>query len=241
MFVCAVMVNPAEMQGKRYPVVLMYHLIEEEPFTELTDLFVSPDDFEDQLMALKNAGYEFAFASDYGPVSKNAPKRIIITFDDGYADNYTKMLPIVEKCGAKASVFVVTGFIGNKNFMTEDQLKLMAQSPYIELGSHTESHIHVDEQERYRIMGELLISKQKLQRITGQNVSTLTFPEGHTSRKVNRIAARPRYYKYAFTTHNCKPGFWTNNYAIPRIKVERGVSGDELLRIIEDAQYEIAL
>lgn len=66
-------------------------------------------------------------------------KPVILTFDDGYEDNYTEMLPILEEYGMKATVYVITNQIGQPGYLTWDQLRAM-QVRGIEIGSHTANH-----------------------------------------------------------------------------------------------------
>ena len=219
---------PPEAFGLKTPVVLMYHLFEEEPFTELEYLFTAPDDFEAQLAMLKDEGYEFLFASEYARTVKE--KSVIITVDDGYADNYTVMLPLLEKYGAKATVFVVSGNVDRTNFLTEEQLKAMAESEYIEIGSHTRSHAILNQMDIGGAAEEMRLSKADLEALTGKPVTTFSFPQGATSRYV--AAKVKKFYSAAFTTNPFRPGLFTNRYAIPRIGVDRGVSAEELLKRI---------
>ena len=85
MLLCGSRTDRHSGERRQYlPVVLMYHLVEETPFTEHEELFVRPEDFEAQLRALSEAGYAFLFADEYGPTDTPS---VILTFDDGYADN----------------------------------------------------------------------------------------------------------------------------------------------------------
>ena len=68
------------------PIGLMYHLIMETPFNDYSSLFVRPEEFDDQLTAITNAGYAFLFADEYGPKDRPA---VLVTFDDGYEGAYT--------------------------------------------------------------------------------------------------------------------------------------------------------
>ncbi len=72
------------------PKVLMYHLILETPYNANTGLFVRPSDFEDQIRCLLEAGYTFLFADEFTWLTQ---KSVILTFDDGYRDNYTELFP----------------------------------------------------------------------------------------------------------------------------------------------------
>lgn len=89
-------------------IVLLYHRV-----TTLTSdpemLAVSPDNFHAQLRYLKENFPIVRFDEDWSKVSKPA---VVITFDDGYADNALEALPILEEVGVPATFFVSTGTIG---------------------------------------------------------------------------------------------------------------------------------
>ena len=92
--------------------VLMYHHVSPSPGMITT----SPANFESQISGLAKHGYcalsarEFAAFMAGEPVP---PKSILITFDDGYLDNWVYAHPVLERYGMKATLFVVTGMIGD--------------------------------------------------------------------------------------------------------------------------------
>lgn len=100
--------------------VLMYHsvapTIEDWAFKELS---VHPDVFGDQIATLARAGYTTVFLADLHRYVSGAgslpPKSIVLTFDDGYLDNWVFAYPILKKHGFKATVFVSTDFIDRRD------------------------------------------------------------------------------------------------------------------------------
>ena len=92
--------------------VLMYHHISPEkgPIT------TSPRNFDSQMKALVDGGYTTltcdAFA-DFLNGKPTPPKSVLLTFDDGYLDNWVYAHPILKKYGLRAAMFVVTGLIGD--------------------------------------------------------------------------------------------------------------------------------
>ena len=141
MLLCGSRTDRQSGERRQYlPVVLMYHLVEETPFTEHEELFVRPEDFEAQLRALSEAGYAFLFADEYGPTDTPS---VILTFDDGYADNYTIALPLLQKYGAKATVFVAANLVGQAHYLTEAQVRALADSGCVRIGSHTMNHVRL--------------------------------------------------------------------------------------------------
>ncbi len=75
-------------------------------------------------------------------------KRVLITFDDGYENNYTLLYPILQEYGFKALICPIVGKIDSSDpgFCTWDQLREMAASGLVEIGSHTYDLHHEDPQ-----------------------------------------------------------------------------------------------
>lgn len=90
--------------------VLMYHHVCPNPGL----VTVSPEAFLEQMIALKQAGYRTITADDMGSFLDGNPlpqKSVMITFDDGYLDNYVYAYPILQQLGLHAIIFAVTGWI----------------------------------------------------------------------------------------------------------------------------------
>ena len=67
-------------------------------------------------------------------------KPVILTFDDGYDDNYTELFPLLQKYNAKATIFVIPKAIGTPHKMTAEQIYELSRSGLVSIQSHTYSH-----------------------------------------------------------------------------------------------------
>ena len=174
--------------------VLMYHVIDEKAGT-LSNLYVKTSEFERQMQYLSEQGYtpvHFAAPGAYEGIKKP----VIITFDDGYEDNYTNAYPILEEYGFKATIFIITAKIGKPEHLNTEQIKEM--SDLIEFGSHTVNHNKLSALTLGQIRGELAFSQKTLEKLTGKTVRTLAYPYGAYDRRVVDIARK--YYDFAVTT-----------------------------------------
>ena len=132
--------------------VLCYHKIGRPPAgSKLKDLWVSPEKFRAQVKYLLDNGYATIFFSDlkkvYDSGAQLPEKTVLITFDDGYENNYLQAWPILKELGAKGNIFVVYNTIGKANLWhnpasepwvnmaTLAQLKEMQDSGVMEYGS----------------------------------------------------------------------------------------------------------
>lgn len=99
--------------------VLMYHRINDEVGEKLTGLSVSVSDFEKQLLYYKECFQILTLEEEWTSLKKTG---IVITFDDGYADNFINALPLLEKHQIPATIFISTMNIGTNNEFWWDRL-----------------------------------------------------------------------------------------------------------------------
>ena len=85
-------------------------------------LYVSEADFERQLVYLRERGYTTIsvaeLAEGLSGRTKLPDRPIVLTFDDGYDDNYQAALPVLLRQGMRASFFVVTGKMGQPGYLS---------------------------------------------------------------------------------------------------------------------------
>ncbi|RMF48577.1 MAG: hypothetical protein D6750_07485, partial [Bacteroidetes bacterium] len=137
--------------------ILCYHRIVEEPLSgRLAGLGVPLHRFAQQLEALSRMGFSpitFRDVLAYLEGQASLPRRpIILTFDDGYEDNYRYAFPLLQRYGMRAVIFGVTDPTRRWNFwdadaapaplLTPAQMREMAQYG-IEFGAHTVTHPHL--------------------------------------------------------------------------------------------------
>ena len=99
---------------------LLYHLVMDEPYSPYTYLFVREADFEHQLSLIRESGISTYFADE--PEAAKGKKALVITFDDGYADNYDTAFPLLKEYGVKATIFLITDMIGTEGHLSEKEI-----------------------------------------------------------------------------------------------------------------------
>ncbi len=174
-------------EQKTAPFALMYHKISDNDTP--TAFTISSKTFEDDIKYLKDKGYTFCTATEFNSEIKkgNKSKLVAITFDDGYASDFEKALPILEKYNAKATFFIIGELIGKEGYMNEHQLKALARSEYAQIGSHTYK-LHNMKQQHLKLvykkdMAELALSdylrnKKLLEKLIGMQVTSASYPYG---------------------------------------------------------------
>lgn len=194
---------------KPHNIILMYHSIQPEPLNKYKDLYVSPDDLENQFKIINELGITTSFVNEINSGG------IYITFDDGYEDNYTNAFPLIIKHNVKVTIFMIADFIGKKGYLTESQIKEMADSGLVSIQSHTATHPDLTLLDSEQLYYELYSSKQKLEDITGQIVDVISYPYGKYDSIVTDLASQ--IYSIGVTTKGPNRFNDTNdNLRLPR-------------------------
>lgn len=115
---------------------IMYHNVSNEKG-------ITPEEFEEQMMLLQK--YKTFKLEELDRMGNKFPENtVLVTFDDGYADNYTNAFPLLKKYNIKATIFLNTAYINNDPFyMNWDQIREMYKSGLVDFQLHTHSHFTV--------------------------------------------------------------------------------------------------
>ncbi len=200
--------------------ILSYHRVAdaEDP------LSVSPADFERQMRWLAENGYTavtLAALVDHMTAGSPLPvKPVVITFDDGYADNYHTALPIMSRYGMKATVFVINDFVGEGPYMDWDEVRAMWRAG-TEIGSHTLAHRDLTLLPAGERLWDIKVSKNGIQwRLGGVPVEFLAYPFGSYDAATAATLAIAGYRGAVTTVTGLnRPG--DDVYALRRIGVSR--------------------
>lgn len=170
--------------------ILMYHKIRDLSKDNPKFLtWVSPTQFKNQM--------EWLYQNKYTTISFDTliedmeipSKSIIITFDDGFKDNYTNAFPILKKYGFTATIFLTTDYIGRTNewdkkfnelifpMLSVKEIKEMNEYG-ISFGAHTCSHPDLRKLTKQEAEKEIRKSKTKIEELIGKPVTTFCYPFG---------------------------------------------------------------
>lgn len=149
------------------------------------DIDISPARFEQQLQWLARSGRVVSLEQTLKPTRGRA---IAITFDDGYRDNLTVALPLLEKYNVPMTLFVVAGFLDGDGYLSEEELRELAQHPLITIGSHGLWHRHFTRLSAEDARFELAESKRLLEETAGKQIDLLAWPYGECNAEVEQLA-----------------------------------------------------
>jgi peptidoglycan/xylan/chitin deacetylase (PgdA/CDA1 family) len=144
-------------------------------------LFVTPEAFEDQLKFLKDKGYQsisFDDLADYLQYGLPLPERpVILSFDDGWENQFTYAFPLLQKYGFTGTFYVVTEYLDHQNLMSIAELKTMMAAG-MTIGCHSRTHPALTGLGSTGLQSEIAGSKAWLEQRLGVAVDTFAYPYG---------------------------------------------------------------
>lgn len=213
--------RPAEV------VVLMYHAIDRSGWK----LAVSPEAFERQMQHLAHKGWAVPLA-DVVAYAKGEKKlgahAVAVTFDDGYRDLVTTVLPILERYQIPATAFLPSDLSvrtdpSGRARLTEEEVRALAKSPLITIGSHAITHRKFTELSPEAIRSELEGSAVALERMTGQRPRFFAYPFGARSNEAERTVESAGYEAaFGISEGSIKPGDVL--YRLKRVQIDGTMS-----------------
>ncbi len=174
--------------------ILIYHAVGPAVDIEWPKSLIMPTAvFEKHMQYLHEEGYKIISVRQLGErlrQNQSVEKHLALTFDDGYKNNYSEVLPVLKKYNAQASFFVISNKIGKKIYMNEEEIKdLIAQG--MEIGSHTVNHAPLAEIEEKFLPWEISgVRRMFRKRYDGYDMVSMAYPNGSYNQKVAALAKR---------------------------------------------------
>lgn len=221
----------AEQVEKGFEIpILMYHAVSDDCWG-IPQLFVSPQKLEEQLQYLQQNGYTTITFEDLGRIEQ-IEKPVMLTFDDGYSDNYTELFPLLKKYNAKATIFLIYNMLDYlPYYLTRDQVKEMNASGLISFQGHTMSHPDLDSVDGEQLEYELIQSKLELTRLLGKEIFTIAYPSGKWS--AQSIALTKAHYQFGLLSRGGRYETGEDNAKVSRYYVRRATTLNEFINMID--------
>ncbi|MBI4300860.1 MAG: polysaccharide deacetylase family protein [Chloroflexi bacterium] len=221
--------------------ILMYHHVgplPSNPDAIRRGLTVSQGDFAAQVRLLATSGFQSISLLDlmlaFRGYKQLPPKPVIITFDDGYDDNYRYALPILKENGMKATFFIVTDLVGKTEYLTWQQITEMAGEG-MSMQAHGVSHIDLSVLPPSQVLYQITESRRAIEAHTGRRVRFYAYPSGKFNDGVVAALKENGYLAAASTLYGTDHRA-SEPFILKRVRVQGGESLQSFARKLKIAK-----
>jgi len=210
--------------------VLMYHrIVKKRSEAGRHNIYVTLKRFRAQLTYLKEQGFQTITFRDVNKSADHisATKNVILTFDDGYLDNYKFLFPLLKEFGFTAVIFLVTKQKQNAwgiregepalDLMNSDQVREMDQYG-IEFGGHTQNHPDLLLCNKDQLKEEIAGCKKDIESLLNREVISFAYPFGGLNQEIKQEVKRAGYL-YGISTNTGPYNFSDDLFQVRRIEV----------------------
>lgn len=231
---------------KEIPILMYHRLIEKEEEKGVHSIYYNVDLFEKQLQYLCSKKYEtitFRDLEKLSPKEKKSKKYVILTFDDGYEDNYRLLFPILKKYNMKAVIYIVSHLEYNKwdveetnekklFLMTKEQIVEMHKSGLVEFGGHTMHHVKLNRLSKEEQKEEIAGNKLYLEKLLQTKLCSFAYPFGILNEDSKEVV-RELGYRYAVATDSGPFCIDEDCYEVRRIGIFPSVTMSKFKRRVK--------
>lgn len=215
---------------KEIPVLMYHRLVNDASEAGKHGIYVTAKQFYSHMKYLLIKGFTPITFNDLEKINRfdKQKKYIIITFDDGYEDNYTLLFPILKKFGFKVVIFMVTHSetnVWDTKATNEPVLKLMNKEQITEMaawgidfGAHTKTHPDLTAIPLAEAAAEIVDSKNTLEEITGSPVTSFCYPYGRMNDEIKNLVHNCGF-KFGIATDSGPLAIHEDFYQIRRIGI----------------------
>ena len=198
--------------------VLLYHRIGDA----VGHMTVSPKRFATDLSNLNAMGFTTITLDLFrryllDPETPLPENPLMISFDDGYIDNFVTAYPLLREYGMTAAFYIITGMVGEEDRLTPGYIREMAANG-MSIGSHTVTHRELGEMDAEEAASEMSLSRLYLEGLLQRSVNFIAYPKGSYNEFTAKIANEAAYnggfsVEYGTCSHTSNP------YALRRIPI----------------------
>ena len=222
--------------------ILVYHVINAQPAgsTALPALYVPADQFQSQMQALKSQGWRAVTLNQLEAywthgTSLGSGKPIVITFDNGYASQYTNALPVLKGLGwAAVENLQLSGLSPSDGGLTDAQIRGLIAAGW-ELDTQGVNHADLTALDSATLSNDLTTARQTMQSQYGVTPNWFSYPSGDYNSSV-AAAVRAAGYTGATTVNQGWASPQADRFRLPRLVVSAGTTPSQLLSQISAAQ-----
>lgn len=198
---------------------IMYHHVTNDKIDDIPSCICKIDVFENTIKTLVQNNVAVVSPDEMLSIIRNKDTRhfVLLTFDDIPESVYNNAYPILKRYNIPFTIFVALNYIGEKGFISLEQLKTLAKEPLCTIGAHSITHTPLRQSDYKK---EILESKTLLESIICKPVEIFAYPYGRRSTISRKcIKEASKVYRCAFSTiqsgindYTCK-----KKYFLPRV------------------------
>jgi peptidoglycan/xylan/chitin deacetylase (PgdA/CDA1 family) len=214
--------------------ILTYHFVGDHPHQrQHRSIFCHAPVFAAQMRLLSRLGWKTMPLAEVARLAASGAqmprRRFVLTFDDGDADLFWSVRPVLKEHGFTASAFIVSGLIGGTNdwenqstllgrrLLDADQIRTMASEGW-DIGGHTVSHADLTTLDPEHVSREITDCRTQLQDLLGAPVDSFCYPSGCVD-EIARNAVMDAGFKWAVTTSRARVRPKTDPFLLPRVSI----------------------
>lgn len=219
--------------------ILMYHYISTPPVATdklRVNLSVPPDMFEAQMKLLVENGFTTITLFDlyeHLATGKALPEKpIVLTFDDGYRDNYEQAFRILKAHNLVGTFFVLTApaDANDPAYLTWPMIKEMSDAG-MDIQLHAKDHVDLRHRSYDYLVWEIIGGRQSIEGHTGKPVVFMAYPSGKYDDNVLNFLKNNNFWA-AVTVHNGRQHTLDNPLLWSRLRVAGKASLESFAKLV---------
>ncbi len=223
--------NESACRTSEFPTLLYHHIREYSSLIdeEAKNLSVSPEEFEKQMQYLHKNQFTAITSKDI--IHNTVPcKSVMITFDDGYYDVYTRAYPIMKKYNYVWVIGIILAKVDESDYLFWSDIQKLQKAGW-EIASHTWHHPNLSTLSEQYIPYQIGQSKKDLEKWFDTTVNIFVYPGGrYTYATLDQIKISG--YQYAFTTQSGKTNLLKPHLELKRIDILPSTSLEKFKTLI---------
>ncbi|GDY27291.1 hypothetical protein AHAT_31810 [Agarivorans sp. Toyoura001] len=219
---------------REIPIIMYHRVINNDSQHGVYGTYVTEERLEEHFQTIKAMGLTPITFKELAKIGlehrfDHGKRYIILTFDDGYQDNYDLLLPLLKKYQFKAVIYAVSGTDHNQwdvshptkpdqrfELMSPETMRDIDQSGFVEIGGHTLNHPKLAELSEPEQQHQIEQNKKDLESLLGRELTTFAYPYGNHNQQTKQLAKQAGY-AYTVATDSGPIGLHQDLQQIRRI------------------------
>ena len=194
----------------------MYHRFDEEKYPSTN---IQMNIFKEQIKIIKDSNYNFF---NPGNLKKNfnkekKEKKILITVDDAFSSFYEIAWPYLKEEKIPFILFVSTEAVGQKGYMSWEQIKILEKESNVYIGNHSHTHDYLVNLKMEAFIKDINTANKIFIKNLGYNPIFFSYPFGEYSKIIKKYISKN--FKFAFGQHSGVIDINKDRYELPRFPI----------------------